>query len=145
MSTKSVRSRRRRSREHRRAAHRRARWLKRPPILSYDGYALYNWKRFREDGPIRLGNIDTIQNFVHMYDEHWFILVHVEIESIAADILGAIATVKRKQIEEKDEDLRAELWRIENCVRRQVRCQTHSRAHGFPAVLQDLSTLHPLL
>ncbi|QGM48217.1 hypothetical protein H2LOC_020715 (plasmid) [Methylocystis heyeri] len=97
-----------------------ARRLKRPPILSYDGYALYNWKRFRKDGPIRLGNIDTIQNFVHMYDEHWFILVHVEIESIAADILGAIATVKRKQTEEKDEDLRAELWRIEKCVRRQV-------------------------
>ena len=40
--------------------------------------------------------------------------------SIAADILGAIATVKRKQIEEKDDDLRGELWRIENCVRRQV-------------------------
>ena len=58
-----------------------ARRLKRPPILSYDGYALYNWKRFRKDAPIRLGNIDTIQNFVHMYDEHWFILVHVEIES----------------------------------------------------------------
>ena len=66
--------------------------LNRPPILSYDGYALYNWKRFRQDGPIALGNIDTLQNFVHLYDEHWFILVHVEIESIAARILDAIAT-----------------------------------------------------
>ena len=65
--------------------------LKRPPILSYDGYALYNWKRFREDGPIALGNIDTIQNFVHLYDEHWFILVHVEIEAIASRIVDAIA------------------------------------------------------
>ena len=64
--------------------------LRRPPILSYDGYALYNWKRFKLDGPIALGNIDTIQNFVHMYDEHWFILVHVEIEAIAARILAAI-------------------------------------------------------
>jgi indoleamine 2,3-dioxygenase len=44
--------------------------LKRPPILSYDGYALYNWKRFLKDQPIALGNIDTIQNFVHLYDEH---------------------------------------------------------------------------
>jgi indoleamine 2,3-dioxygenase len=67
--------------------------LKRPPILSYDGYALYNWKRFRKDGPIALGNIDTIQDFVHMYDEHWFILVHVEIEALAARILDAIAKV----------------------------------------------------
>jgi indoleamine 2,3-dioxygenase len=66
------------------------RLLARPPILSYDGYALYNWKRFDPAGPIALGNIDTIQNFVHLYDEHWFILVHVEIESIAAQILAAI-------------------------------------------------------
>jgi indoleamine 2,3-dioxygenase len=68
--------------------------LNRPPILSYDGYALYNWKRFRRDGPIALGNIDTVQNFVHLYDEHWFILVHVEIEAIAARILEKIATVQ---------------------------------------------------
>lgn len=68
--------------------------LCRPPILSYDGYALYNWKRFRKDGPISLGNIDTIQNFVHLYDEHWFIVVHVEIEAIAARILDGIARVE---------------------------------------------------
>jgi indoleamine 2,3-dioxygenase len=66
------------------------RLLNRPPILSYDGYALFNWKRFDPAGPIALGNIDTIQNFVHMYDEHWFILVHVEIEANAARILSAI-------------------------------------------------------
>ncbi|MCI0682345.1 MAG: indoleamine 2,3-dioxygenase [Gemmataceae bacterium] len=70
------------------------RLLKRPPILSYDGYALYNWKRFDPRGPIALGNIDTLQNFVHLYDEHWFILVHVEIEAIAAEILAAIAKVQ---------------------------------------------------
>ena len=69
------------------------RLLNRPPILSYDGYALYNWKRFDPAGPIALGNIDTIQNFVHLYDEHWFILVHVEIEAIAAEILAAIQRV----------------------------------------------------
>ncbi len=64
--------------------------LGRPPILSYDGYALYNWKRFDPAGPIALGNIDTIQDFVHLYDEHWFILVHVEIEALAAPLLAAI-------------------------------------------------------
>lgn len=67
-----------------------AKLLDRPPILSYDGYALYNWKRFDPAGPIALGNIDTLQNFIHLYDEHWFILVHVEIEAIAADVLTAI-------------------------------------------------------
>jgi indoleamine 2,3-dioxygenase len=69
--------------------------LQRPPILSYDGYALYNWKRFDPTGPIALGNIDTIQNFVHLYDEHWFILVHVEIEALAARLLTAIFGVER--------------------------------------------------
>jgi indoleamine 2,3-dioxygenase len=63
--------------------------LRRPPILSYDGYALYNWKRFDPAGPIALGNIDTIQDFVHLYDEHWFILVHVQIEALAAGVLQA--------------------------------------------------------
>ena len=72
-----------------------ARLLRRPPILSYDGYALYNWKRFDKNGPIALGNIDTLQNFVHLYDEHWFILVHVAIEAIAARILAAMARTSR--------------------------------------------------
>ncbi|MBQ0785777.1 MAG: hypothetical protein KBT66_16245 [Amphritea sp.] len=67
-----------------------ARLLGREPMLSYDGYALYNWKRFDTDKPIELGNIDTLQNFVHLYDEHWFILIHVEIEAIAARILKGI-------------------------------------------------------
>lgn len=97
-----------------------AKRLRRPPILSYDGYALYNWKRFRKDGPIALGNIDTIQNFVHLYDEHWFILVHVEIEAIAADILRAIATIKRRLMDDNAADLSADLWRIEKAMRRQV-------------------------
>jgi indoleamine 2,3-dioxygenase len=69
--------------------------LGRPPILSYDGYALYNWKRFDPAGPIALGNLDTIQDFVHLYDERWFILVHVVIEALAAGILRAIGRVEQ--------------------------------------------------
>jgi indoleamine 2,3-dioxygenase len=98
-----------------------ARLLERPPILSYDGYALYNWKRFRKEEPIALGNIDTIQNFVHMYDEHWFILVHVEIEAIAADILTAAAAAKEKLASDAEADLRAELDAIAVAVRRQAK------------------------
>lgn len=64
--------------------------LQRPPILSYAGYALYNWYRLDPQGPVALGNIDTFQNFVELYDEHWFILVHVDIEARAAAILDAI-------------------------------------------------------
>jgi indoleamine 2,3-dioxygenase len=70
--------------------------LQRPPILSYDGYALYNWRRIDPKRPIELGNIDTIQNFVDLKDAHgvnqesWFILVHIEIEAIAANIQKAL-------------------------------------------------------
>ncbi|BFM16750.1 hypothetical protein R50073_29330 [Maricurvus nonylphenolicus] len=67
--------------------------LQRPPILSYDGYALYNWKRFDKKKPVQLGNIDTLQNFVHLYDEHWFILVHVDIEMKAAETVSAIQRI----------------------------------------------------
>src|SRR6266446_9219669 len=94
--------------------------LKRPAILSYDGYALYNWKRFRKDEPIALGNIDTIQNFVHMYDEHWFILVHVEIEDIAAGILAAIDDAGRGAKAGDRTTVNKALQKIGDAVWRQV-------------------------
>src|SRR5262245_52088671 len=99
--------------------------LGRPPILSYDGYALFNWKRFDPNGPIALGNIDTIQNFVHLYDEHWFILVHVEIEAIAAVVLAAIdraaAAAKANDAAGVNQALRAiaeSVWRQVAVLRR---------------------------
>ncbi|HVX62519.1 MAG TPA: hypothetical protein VHC19_18015 [Pirellulales bacterium] len=94
--------------------------LQRPPILSYDGYALYNWKRFDPAGPIALGNLDTLQNFVHLYDEHWFILVHVEREALAADILAAIDDA-RAAFESKDESgVNHSLAKMAHSVWRQV-------------------------
>jgi indoleamine 2,3-dioxygenase len=95
--------------------------LQRPPILSYDGYALYNWKRFRKNGPVALGNIDTIQNFVHLYDEHWFILVHVEIEALAAGILDAIAKVHLALANDDLAIIDDALWAIAQTIRQQVR------------------------
>jgi indoleamine 2,3-dioxygenase len=94
--------------------------LRRPPILSYDGYALYNWKRFDPGGAIALGNIDTIQNFVHLYDEHWFILVHVEIEAIAARILAAIEDAGQALEQRQRELVTDALRRIAGAIREQV-------------------------
>lgn len=106
--------------------------LRRPPILSYDGYALYNWKRFRKDGPVVLGNIDTIQNFVHLYDEHWFILVHVEIEAIAARILDAIARVETALMD--GESIDPPLWDIAAAVQDQTRVLRRIPEHMDPAL-----------
>ena len=95
-----------------------AKVLDRPPILSYDGYALYNWKRFDPSGPIALGNIDTIQNFVHLYDERWFILVHVEIESIAAEALDGIAACATATTANDPTGVTAALFRVAEAVRK---------------------------
>jgi indoleamine 2,3-dioxygenase len=95
--------------------------LQRPPILSYDGYALYNWKRCRPTEPIALGNLETLQNFVHLYDEHWFILVHVEIEAIAAELLGAIDSTRKALAGNEPASIEDNLERIEQAIRRQVR------------------------
>jgi len=66
-----------------------AKKLDRPPVLSYASYALQNWKRLDPTGPITLGNIALIQNFLGGVDEEWFILVHVNIEAVATDALQA--------------------------------------------------------
>jgi indoleamine 2,3-dioxygenase len=99
--------------------------LNRPPILSYDGYALYNWKRFDPTGPIALGNIDTLQNFIHLYDEHWFILVHVEIEALAAGMLSgvdaastAFAAGDATAVNQALQSIAATIWRQVAVLRR---------------------------
>ena len=99
--------------------------LERPPILSYDGYALYNWYRLDPNGPIALGNIDTLQNFVALYDEHWFILVHVEIEALAAKSLAAILALEKSG------------WTDAGCVNAAIRTITQN-LHAMTAVLRRI-------
>lgn len=79
--------------------HRVAKRVGRPPVLSYKSYALDNWALIDPDGPIELGNIRLIQNFLGRYskpdgtggiDEDWFILVHVDIEAKAGLATKAI-------------------------------------------------------
>ena len=94
--------------------------LGRPPILSYDGYALYNWRRFDASGPIALGNLDTLQNFVHLYDERWFILVHVEIEAIGAQALAGMDRAARAAASRDGAEVSLALREIASAVWRQV-------------------------
>jgi indoleamine 2,3-dioxygenase len=61
--------------------------LGRPPVLSYASYALDNWRRLDPAGPLELGNLAILQNFLGGVDEDWFILVHLEIEARAARVL----------------------------------------------------------
>jgi indoleamine 2,3-dioxygenase len=69
--------------------------LGRPPVLSYASYALDNWRRIDAHGPIALGNIALLQNFLAGADEEWFITVHVDIEAKAAAALDAVLPAQR--------------------------------------------------
>jgi hypothetical protein len=81
---------------------------------------LYNWKRFDPAGPIALGNLDTLQNFVHLYDERWFILVHVEIEALVGEILEAIERTRQALDADNGETVSEALRVIARTIWRQV-------------------------
>lgn len=73
----------------------------RPPVLSYASYALDNWRKIDPEGPIRLGNIALLQNFLAGEDEEWFILIHIDIEDRAAQAIRAcIPAVESSTAEE---------------------------------------------
>jgi len=72
-----------------------AKKMGRPPVLSYESYALDNWQRIDPNGPIEMGNIALLQNFLGGIDEEWFVIVHVDIEAKAAQGLNAIAAGRR--------------------------------------------------
>jgi indoleamine 2,3-dioxygenase len=108
--------------------------LRRPPILSYDGYALFNWKRFNPGGRIALGNIDTTQNFVHLYDEHWFILVHVHIEALAAQIVNAIDDLDEALAQNDRERLSAAMSAIGQTIWEQVHVLRRIPEHMDPSL-----------
>jgi indoleamine 2,3-dioxygenase len=67
-----------------------AKRLGRPPVLSYASYALDNWRLLDRAGPVALGNLAIVQNFLGGADEDWFILVHIEIEARAAGLLARL-------------------------------------------------------
>ena len=69
--------------------------LGRPPVLSYASYALDNWRRIDSNGPVGLGNLVLMQNFLGGIDEEWFVIVHVAIEAKAAPALAALGAAQR--------------------------------------------------
>ncbi|MBI4158243.1 MAG: hypothetical protein HY505_01300 [Candidatus Yanofskybacteria bacterium] len=62
-----------------------------PPILSYCSYSLNNWKRIDPTKDIEADNLKLLQNFIDLYDEDWFILIHIDIERKASLAIGAAA------------------------------------------------------
>lgn len=89
-----------------------AKRLDRPPVLSYASYALHNWQRIDPRGPIALGNIALLQNFLGGIDEEWFILVHVDIEAKAGPALAAIVSAQQAVVDGRVAELEQSLLTI---------------------------------
>eukprot|EP00931_Biecheleriopsis_adriatica_P076691 TRINITY_DN50379_c0_g1_i1.p1 TRINITY_DN50379_c0_g1~~TRINITY_DN50379_c0_g1_i1.p1 ORF type:complete len:918 (-),score=159.40 TRINITY_DN50379_c0_g1_i1:86-2449(-) len=66
-----------------------ARIVGRPPILTYYSFNACNWRRLDPKGPVTLGNICRLNNFLGGQDEEWFSMVHVAIEAAAGKALTA--------------------------------------------------------
>lgn len=58
-----------------------SRIVDRPPVLSYAGTQLCNWRRPDPRQPIHLGNLEAIQLFQDLPDEEWFWIIHIAIEA----------------------------------------------------------------
>jgi indoleamine 2,3-dioxygenase len=76
-----------------------ASYLGRPPVLSYASQTLHNWRRIDPQGPVAVGNLVMLQNFLGGMDEEWFATIHMTIEAAAgpglAALLPAQAAVER--------------------------------------------------
>src|SRR5438105_6541701 len=92
--------------------------LGRPPILSYASYALDNWRRLDRGGPIELGNLALLQNFLGGLDEEWFVTVHVQIEAEAAPALAALAAAQSAAANEDTKTLASKLDTIAAALER---------------------------
>jgi indoleamine 2,3-dioxygenase len=89
--------------------HQVARQLGRPPVLSYASYALDNWQRVVPEGPIELGNIVMMQNFLGGQDEEWFVLVHVAIEAKAGAALAGALVAQQEIIKDNPQGVADQL------------------------------------
>jgi indoleamine 2,3-dioxygenase len=63
--------------------------VERSPILTYSSYVLGNWQRVQSDD-IRVDDLETVQKFLGVGDESWFILIHVDIEARATGVLRGL-------------------------------------------------------
>jgi indoleamine 2,3-dioxygenase len=90
-------------------------------VLSYASYALHNWRRLDPSGPVALGNIALLQNFLGGQDEEWFVLVHVDIEASAAAMLAAIGPAQQAAAEDRPADAARHLTAVETSLSRMYR------------------------
>ncbi|MCH2263753.1 MAG: indoleamine 2,3-dioxygenase [SAR86 cluster bacterium] len=88
-----------------------ARFLGRPPVLSYASYCLDNWFLLEKE-PISLENVGLINNFLGGVDEDWFVTVHVCIEHAAAEAVEAAEALSQCNSDTKEKEIKSLLIKI---------------------------------
>jgi indoleamine 2,3-dioxygenase len=93
-----------------------AQLVDRPPILSYTSYVLGNWRRTETGAGIEVDKLELIQKFLGNRDESWFILIHVDIETRAADALQGIQQAMAAGDAQQTEQLEAALETVSHSL-----------------------------
>ena len=120
--------------------------LGRPPILSYASYALDNWRRLEPAGPIALGNLALLQNFLGGADEEWFITVHIDIEARAGVAMDAVLPAQARRARARPRSARSAPARHRPRARRHVRdARAHAGVVRPGGVLPARAPVHPRL
>lgn len=76
-----------------------------PPILSYALQAMRNWRRIDPEGPVAVGNLTLLQNFLGGMDEEWFVTLHINIEAVAGRALSVLPPAQTAVTQADDETL----------------------------------------
>ncbi|MFN8390399.1 MAG: hypothetical protein U0136_08930 [Bdellovibrionota bacterium] len=95
-----------------------AKRLDRTPSLVYCSYALHNWRRLVPSEDVKLGNIALLQNFLAGIDEEWFVVIHVDIEALAAPAIRSLLPLQRAAQSGDTVQLRELLERVAGCLER---------------------------
>jgi indoleamine 2,3-dioxygenase len=106
--------------------------LGRTPVLSYDAYALHNWRRLAPDGAMRPHHLDSNVNFVDLVDERWFIVIHVAIESAAGPALAAIGDAQQAIADDDAEGVRRALRTVEEAMHELIGLLDRMGEHNHP-------------
>ncbi|MDZ7702112.1 MAG: hypothetical protein U5J98_08640 [Halobacteriales archaeon] len=106
--------------------------LGRTPVLSYDAYALYNWRRLDSAAGMGPQDLEAIHRFSGLPDERWFVVIHVAIESAAGPALAAIGPAQAAVADGDDADLVRALRTVEEGLHDLIALLDRMREHNAP-------------
>ncbi len=106
-----------------------------PPVATYAGVCLWNFKPLFTDEPIDLENLSTLTTFTGSLDESWFYLVSVAIEARGAPIiptmLAAISAARRNDRKTVQECLELFAERLDELITLLQRMYENCDPHVF--------------